>query len=164
MFAGVESRGRRSTVTVASTFEVPEQYQNSVRMWGNRITYQAGSPTTQRQRQFYHPELAAQVWGRARARVLDGTKAAPAGALHVAPHQLIGINGDAVYASGVPTWALPTARGGFDDGKAGKLRLKGALIGPVPVPVTRAQRDALMHQAEAAGPSAAWQAGGGVHA
>lgn len=158
------SRGRRSTVTVASTFDVPEQYQHSIRMWGNRITYQAASPTTERQRQFYHPELAAQVWGRARARVLDGTKAAPAGALHVAPHQLIGINGDAVYATTVPTWALPTARGGFDDGKVGKLRLKGALAGPVPVPVTRAQRDALMQQAEAAGPAAAWQAGGEVHA
>lgn len=158
------SRGRRSTVTVTSTFEVPEQYQSSIRMWGNRITYQAASPTTERQRQFYHPELAAQVWGRARARVLDGTKAAPAGALHVAPHQLIGINGDAVYTATVPTWALPTDRGGFDDGKVGKLRLKGSLTGPVPVPVTRAQRDALMHQAEAAGPSAAWQASGEVNA
>lgn len=156
------SRGRRSTVTVSSTFEVPEQYQSSIRIWGDRITYQAGSPATQRQRQFYHPELAAQVWGRARARVLDGTKAAPAGALHLAPQQLIGINGDAVYATVVPSWALPTDRGGFDDGKVGKLRLKGALSGPVPVPVTRAQREALMHQAEAAGPWAGWQGGGEV--
>lgn len=149
------SRGRRSTVTVSSTWEVPERYQSSIRVWGNRITYQAPSPITQRQRQFYHPELAAQVWGRARARVLGGTKAAPAGALHLAADQLIGVNGDAVYATTVPSWALPTACGGLDDGKVGKLRLKGALSGPVPVPVTRAQREALMRQAEAAGSGAA---------
>jgi hypothetical protein len=158
------SRGRRSTVTVSSTFEVPEQYQHSIRMWGNRITYQAPSPATERQRQFYHPELAAQVWGRARARVLDGTKAAPSGALHVAPHQLIGINGDALYTTTVPTWALPTAHGGADDGRAGKLRLKGVLDGPLPLPVTRAQRDALMHRAETAGPAAAWQSSDEVSA
>jgi len=156
------SRGRRSTVTVNSTFEVPEAYQHTVRMWGNRITYQAPSPTSQRQRQFYHPELAAQVWGRARARVLDGTKAAPSGALHVNPEQLLGINGDALYTTTVPAWALPTAQGGVDDGKVGKLRLKGILEGPMPLPVTRAQRDALMHQAEMAGPEAAWRADGDV--
>jgi hypothetical protein len=153
------SRGRRSTVTVSSTFEVPEAYQHSIRVWGNRITYQAPSPATERQRQFYHPELPAQVWGRARARVLAGTKAAPAGALHVDPHQLIGINGDALYTTTVPTWALPTAHGGADDGRVGKLRLKGVLPGPLPVPVTRAAREALMHRAEAAGPAPAWQAG-----
>ena len=149
------SRGRRSTVTVTSAFDVPEQYQHTVRTWGTRITYQAPTPATDRQRQFYHPELAAQVWGRARARVLDGTKAAPSGALHVAPHQLIGINGDAIYTTSVPTWALPTERGGYDDGRAGKLRLKGVLEGPLPIPVTRAARDALMHRADAAGP--AWR-------
>lgn len=146
------SRGRRSTVTVQSTFDVPPEYQHTVRTRGNRITYLAPTPTTDRQRQFYHPELAAQVWGRARARVLDGTKAAPAGALHVPPDQLIGINGDAIYTTSVPRWALPTSQGGADDGRAGKLRLKGVLAGPLPVPTTRAERDVLMHRAEAAGP------------
>lgn len=141
--------------------EVPLRYQASVRVWGDRITYQAGSPLTDRQRQFYHPELAAQVWARARARVLEGTKAAPAGALHVAPQELIGINGDAVYTSTVPVWALPVACGGFDDGRVGKLRLKGVVAGPVPVPLTRAQREALTRRAEAAGP-APWRGGGEV--
>lgn len=154
------SRGRSSTVTVETMNEVPAECMETMRKAaGGRYTYVAPPRMTDRQRAFYHPELAAQVWGRARARVLDGTKREPAGALHVDPSQLLGINGDAIYTTTVPRWALPVEQGGFDNGKAGRLRVQGYLPGPLPVPTTRAARDVLMHRAEVSGYNG--EAGGG---
>ena len=64
---------------------------------------------------------------------------------------IVGINGDAIYSSYLPQWALPQQQGGVDDGKAGRLRLQGYLDSPVPTPATRAARDTLRDKALKAG-------------
>lgn len=156
------SRGKSSTVEVSSTWDVPAEYEHTIRVYGDRVTYQQPSALTERQRAYYRPELAAQVWGRARARVLHGPGAdgGKTGALHVDPETLIGINGDAVYTTSLPSWALPVAAGGADDGKEGRLRLKGYLPGgekDMALPTTVAARNRLMRRAEAAGTDAANQ-------
>ena len=53
--------------------------------------------------------------------------------------------------SSVPTWALSVAQGGGDDGKDGRLRVKGVLPGPLEAPRSGSERAALSEQAEQAG-------------
>jgi len=73
------------------------------------------------------------------------------GALTLPGRSIIGINGDAIYSSVLPSWSLPEANGGADDGRAGLLRLQGWLPGPVKTPVLRADRDKLRDRAVKAG-------------
>ena len=72
---------------------------------------------------FSHPEWAAQVWGRARVRLLSTptTKAfpTPTGALHVPFAHVVALRTDALYLTHRPDWP--------DDGEWGRYRLKGAL-------------------------------------
>ena len=106
----------------------------------------------------YRPELAAQVWGRARARVLRGPSAlgnGTSGALNLDPATLIGIQGDAVYASSLPRWSLPVEYGGGDDGKVGRFRIKGYMRGSYRTPALRDQRMSLRNRAEKQGLSVA---------
>ena len=97
-----------------------------------------------------HPEWSAQVWGRARARVLWAPTAVAhtyAGALTIPAAQLVSIYGDAVMTTREPEWAAPR----FDDGKPGRLRVKGHLPDLDAAggwPTTGRARDRLMHQAE----------------
>ncbi|GAB3244505.1 hypothetical protein [Arthrobacter pigmenti] len=153
------SRGRDQTITVTASFEVPPEYVNSAKQYGNMIAYTVRNQLTDRTRPFYRPELAAQIWGRGRARILSAPAANghSAGALTVPPHTLLGINGDAIYTTEVPPWALPADHGGGDDGKTGKLRLQGILTGDIPTPKTREARDRLMNQASKQGPQAAYE-------
>ncbi len=99
------------------------------------------------------------MWGRARARVLDGPSALglhTAGALAVDPTTLLGIQGDAIYTSTLPGWSLPVANGGGDDGKTGRLRLQGYLGGgSFLTPERIQQRLSLRSRAEKAGIEAA---------
>lgn len=91
----------------------------------------------------WHPEIAARVWASARTRVLSNSttwKEATAGALLIAPDELIGIQGDAIYTSTVQPWTLPVEHGGLDDGKNGRIRLKGIVPGPIMVPDTSGER------------------------
>lgn len=150
------SRGRSSTITVDSTWDIPEKYAHTVQQFGDKFTYKEPAPLTDQQRPYYHPELAAQVWSRARARVLHGPMAngRKKGALHVDPTTLIGINGDALYTTSLPTWALPQSAGGLDDGAVGRLRLKGFLPGgssDMALPTTVEARLRLARRAESAG-------------
>lgn len=147
------SRGRESTRVATSALEVPAEYQRTMQRQGELFIYRIPSANTG-WREFYHPELAAQVWGRARARVLDGPSGLghhTSGALTVDPSTLLGINGDAIYTTELPRWSLPEAHGGGDDGRVGRLRLQGYLEGSFQTPVSLEQRDSLKRRAERAG-------------
>jgi len=152
------SSGRDQTRVATSALDVPVEYQRTMQRQGNLFIYRVPSARNSRTESFYHPEIAAQVWGRARARVLDGPSALglhTAGALTVDPSTLIGINGDAIYTTTLPSWSLPVENGGGDDGKTGRLRLQGYLQGSFITPETLVQRDALRKRAEKAGLEAA---------
>ena len=154
------SRLRGRTVTVWSVDEIPAEYADTMQRYGDAFTYEMpGREHNARELAFYRPELAAQVWARARARVLSsplgGGKTWNGGVLAMGPSTLIGINGDAIYSSVVPNFAkpvdpsVPDDRGG-DDGKVGRLRLKGVLH-DVPTPTGLEARNVLRAKAEAAG-------------
>lgn len=153
------SRGRSSTVTVDSSWDIPPQYAHTAQRFGDKFVYREKIPLSaipEKQRAYYRPELAAQVWSRARARVLHGPVAGgeKRGALHVDPAQLIGINGDAIYTTELPQWALPVQYGGKDDGAVGRLRMKGYLPAGTPdmaLPTTIEARLRLARRAENAG-------------
>lgn len=150
------SRGNVSTITVDSSWDVPQQYAHTVREIGGKFVYEEPAPIRERQKPYYHPELASQVWSRARARVLHGpmAKGEKKGALHVDPTTLVGINGDALYTTSLPAWSLPMEYGGLDDGAVGRLRLKGYLpagSSDMAVPTTVEARLRLARRAESNG-------------
>ncbi|MGO3090674.1 MAG: hypothetical protein ACTII7_13490 [Galactobacter sp.] len=156
---GFASRGRGMTVVKDNPQDIPPEFQAHARRQGKLWVYKVPSKLQGRQLAFYRPELAVQVWARARARVLSGPTGMPgmsSGALHVNPHTLIGIQGDAIYTSELPEWALPIEDAGGDDGKTGRLRLKGYLPGPVKTPETRDARNRLRQRSERAGIDAAY--------
>jgi hypothetical protein len=99
-----------------------------------------------------HPEWSAQIWARARVRLLDAPGIAPAvdgthglatrvGALHVPYEDVIAFRTDALYLTHDPRWQ--------DDGRVGRFRVKGAL-GPVSWPSSYAELFRLRDQAEGA--------------
>ena len=146
------SRGRGSTKVTYDPKAVPPQYADSVTRQGLAYTWTVPSKMTPQQELYYHPEFSVQVWGRGRAKVLHNvTNGQECGALTLPGNSILGINGDAVYTSHLPRWALPADQGGADDGKAGRLRLQGYLPGPIKTPVTRSDRDKLRDQANKAG-------------
>lgn len=154
------SRGRTRTMTTTSALDIPAEYQRSVKRHGELFIYEIPSEQTDRQRRMYHPEIAVQIWGRGRARVLSAPTAqnrqGGGGALEVDPRTLVGINGDAIYTTATPQWALPVAHGGGDDGKTGRLRLVGVVNGSMMTPATLDARKALAARAAKAGPAGAW--------
>lgn len=146
------SRGRGATVVVDDPKEIPSRFAGSVIRKGKLWAYTIPQELSARQQAFYRPEFAAQVWGRGRAKVLRASVAGQAvGALSLPGGSIIGINGDAIYTTEAPQWALPVDQGGLDDGAAGRLRLQGHLPGPVDPPPTRAEREILRGKAQAAG-------------
>jgi hypothetical protein len=146
------SRGRDVTRIVENAWEIPPNVKH-VRQ-GKYFIFDMPGEVSDRNRSFYHPEFTAQIWGLARARLLDSPSALgrnTAGALTIDPTTLIGLNGDAIYTTSLPDWALPTSHGGGDDGKTSRLRLKGYIRGSFTTPATRAQRDSLRTRSEKAG-------------
>ncbi len=146
--------GRDETRVATSLREIPQAYQGDAVQQGKLYVYHVPSNPTSRTSQYYHPELAAQVWGRARARVLLGPSSiggATSGALRVDPATLVGIQGDALFTTSLPIWSLPVDQGGGDDGKTGRLRLQGYTRGEYATPETLRQRAALKARAERAG-------------
>lgn len=149
------SRGRGKTIKTDDPKTIPEQYLDSMERMGKSFVYFVPQAMTQRQEAFYRPELAWQVWGRGRAKTLyNRTNDQECGALTLPGSSIVGINGDAIYTSTLPQWALSTSQNGADDGQAGRLRLQGYLSGPVRTPVTRNDRDKLRDQAIKAGADA----------
>ncbi|MFD7161367.1 hypothetical protein ACFV9C_42745 [Kribbella sp. NPDC059898] len=162
---GFHSRGRARTHIVEDLSVVPPEAIHSVVQYGDRFIYIEEQRLSDRQRLFHRPELPAQVWAKERARMLlaptapfiaNGLQLKEWGALDVDPQTLVAINGDAIVTTQPHLATIPVGLGGGDDGKEGKLRLKGWLPGPHPSPRTRAARDAMVKKAEAAGPGAAF--------
>lgn len=148
------SRGRGRTVATENPQEIPSQALGSVRRQGKLFVYKIPSALQGNQLAYYRPELSVQVWARGRARVLEAPTATAGvfgGALHVPPHTLLGINGDAIYTTELPLWALPTENGGGDDGRTGRLRMQGFLEGPLNTPTTLGERDQLREKSQRAG-------------
>lgn len=144
------SRGRSSTVITYDPTEIPSDVH--VERKGQAYSYQRPQPMDSHRRLFYHPEYTTQIWGRGRAKVMSSkASGTPTGALHLDPRSVIGINGDAVYTTSQPRWALPTELGGADNGTSGRLRLQGYLEGPLTPPGSRAERDKLRERAVRAG-------------
>jgi hypothetical protein len=79
---------------------------------------------------FTHPEWTVQVWGRSRARMLLTRYARGSdvwtGMLAVVPGSVVACKTDGLYLATDPHWP--------DDGRPGRLRLKGQLSGPIPWP------------------------------
>jgi len=159
------SRGRETTRVVWSARDIPAQAASTVVRHGEAFVYRIPSRQASGQAAaLYRPELAAQVWARGRARVLEcpaaltqrpGAPRTMVGALQVDPAELLAINGDAIYTTSVPRWSLPTtSHGGGDDGAVGRMRLQGWLPS-VKLPTSAAERNALRSKAEAAGIEAA---------
>lgn len=146
------STGRDTTTVTASPMTrpagdgwdgAPEPLDDGRALWRRR------SALTGRAAAMLHPEWSAQVWGRAHARILESPTSDPAvkaGALHVDPAHLVSIYGDALLVTHRPAWA------DLDDGKPGRLRVKGALPGPLPWPTRARDRDRITNAAGAAGP------------
>lgn len=146
------SRGRGATAVAYDPKEIPAEYASTVQQKGKAWTYTIPHRLTGRQLAFYHPEFAAQIWGRGRSKVLHAKVSNEVvGALSLPGSSIIGINGDAIYTTEYPRWALPVEEGGLDDGKTGRLRLQGHLAGPLTPPATRAERDKLRERAQQAG-------------
>lgn len=149
-------RLRGADVVVKSPRDIPAEYAADARRFGSAWVYsEPGREFSERERGYYHPELAVQVWGKARNRMLvspiaSGYTGPRPGMLSMDPATILGVRGDAVYSSVVPPWALPTDRGGSDDGKNGRLRVKGVLRN-VATPLDENQRNALRVKAEQKG-------------
>lgn len=149
---GFASRGRSATVTVTDIKDVPPEHQHSIQVHGDVFSYIEPQQMPDSALPFYRPELAAQVWGRGRAKVLSAPgKGQQVGALYLPGSSIIGINGDAIYTTEMPEWALPVDRGGADDGMPGKLRLQGYLAGPIKTPRTSDERNQLRLKAQKRG-------------
>lgn len=143
--------------------QVPENAVGAVREERGGWVYQVTAQPRPGDADTWHPEIAAMVWAASRVRVLQTPTAEVTrgpragyksyGALEVPPEELIGIQGDAIYTTTIQDWTLPTVIGGGDDGRTGRIRIKGWLPGPVGAPATVSERQALSRQAETHG----WQ-------
>lgn len=151
------ARGRDQTHIVFDPKEVPPTARD-VRQQGNAFLWTTKANFDAQASRYYHPELAVQVWGRARARMLSGPMAEgmEGGALHVPANTLLGVRGDAIYTTQVPKWALPVEHGGGDDGKVGRMRLQGHVPGPLKIPEDETARNRLRAKAARLGVDAAF--------
>ena len=133
----------RNVVYAADASAVPIYARNTMTPRGDGWTYTQTMPLTRAQAAFTHPEITAQIWGRAHARILShrGPGNVETGALHVPPHELLAIHGDALYLTRDPRWP--------DDGKIGRMRTKGKLAGPLPWPATMRDVYTLAKKSEA---------------
>lgn len=149
------SRGRRVEKSAKTLYEVPEEYRHMAEQHGSYYVWKEPARKNTAGSDRYWPELTAQVWGKARARVLSTPTShgidQRGGALAVDPTTLIGINGDAIYTTTLPEWSLPTGLGGGDDGKPGRLRLQGALPRTITAPLTSDDRNELRRRADREG-------------
>lgn len=103
-----------------------------VRVAGDALVYSVTEPPAWGD--LAHPEWCAQVWARARVRLLDaptGTATIRAGALNVARDSVVAMRTDALYLSRDPAWP--------DDGKVGRFRRAGHIAGPVPWPASNVE-------------------------
>jgi hypothetical protein len=119
-------------------WDVPDMLDDGQAIW-TRQTPQ----TNARAKATQHPEFSAQVWGRAHAHILDGPagNGNVGGLLNTPESTIVAIYGDALMTTVKPWWA------DSDDGKVGRLRMKGTIAAPRPWPTTESQRAALVKEA-----------------
>lgn len=146
------SAGRRERAITESPMMPPngDGWSDPERLDDGRVLWQRDAPApSARAAAMRHPEWSARVWGRAHARILESPTATGrhGGALYVDPSTLVSIYGDAIMTTTRPAWAA------VDDGKPGRLRVKGHLCGPIDWPDSAHARDALSRAADAAGPT-----------
>ena len=132
LLVGIGSLSRRwwsRSVTVDSPAKVPPG-RAFERNDSGTFTYEEPTSKSAWDRDTWHPEIAARVWGAARAEVLQTRQARKHGvghygALAVPAHELIAIQGDAIYTITPQVWTFPVEAGGGDDGSNGRIRIKG---------------------------------------
>lgn len=149
---GWHSTGRDELTTTDSQMRPPagEGWGAPTTDADGRVIWRRRVPLTGRAAALLHPEWSSQVWGRGHVRVLDAPTAergVRAGALYASPADLVAITGDALTLTRRPHWA------DLDDGRPGRLRVKGHLCGPIPWPARAGDRDRLARAADAAGPT-----------
>jgi hypothetical protein len=146
------STGRDEVTVTASPMTPPagDGWGPPERLDVGGVLWRRRSPvTSDRAAAMRHPEWSSQVWGRAHLRILDtpGAGGRRQGVLSTPPGDVLGIYGDSLITTRRPQWA------DYDDGKPGRLRVKGHLCGPVAWEPTAAARDRLTRLAEATGPT-----------
>lgn len=146
-------RPRTITRFAVSMGDVPDDAVGHVDPLHGGFVYRLPMPTRINETE-WHPEIAARVWATSRVAVLKTPTASKdqRGALDIDPQELLGIHGDAIYTTALQRWTLPVDRpDGGDDGKSGRIRLKGWLPGPHPTPQSFHDRTMLSREAEAHG-------------
>lgn len=121
---------------------------------GDVFVVRERSTLTGRAAAVLHPEWSSQVWGRAHARILESptaTRGLYAGAWYTRPGDVLGIRGDALYLTARPRWADPA----HDDGRPGRLRVKGHLHSPGAAPRSLDALNRLRAAAEGTGATCA---------
>src|SRR5699024_8428333 len=171
LLVGIGSLSRRwwsRSVTVDSPGKIPRG-QQFVRNDNGTFTYEEPTTKTAWDRDTWHPEIAARIWGAARAEVLQTRQVrrhnlGHFGALTLPAHELLAIQGDAIYTTTPQMCTFPVEAGGADDGSNGRIRIKGvAEAGDVTeqqqivedgaeptiaLPTTRTELNRLSQQAE----------------
>lgn len=140
-FAGGTHMITRSC-SLDDTSSVPDNAR--ARVVGDQLVWEEPAPATGWAATMAHPEWSAQIWARARVRLLDAPGVGTGnriGALHVPRDRVVAFRTDALYLDGDPSWG--------DDDKVGRFRIKGQLAEPVIWPADNAQLFALRDRAEA---------------
>lgn len=145
------SRGREEQAVTASPMQPPrgDGWQPPTVLDDGRAIWRRDAPEpSERQLALRHPEFSAAIWGRAHVRIMETTTAAGrrAGVLATPAASLVSIYGDALMTTVLPGWARDP-----DDGKPGRLRVKGHLCGPIDWPTSARERDDISRAATAAG-------------
>lgn len=144
LFAIGAFAGRTHMVTrscpLEDTSSVPDNAR--ARVVGDRLVWEQPAPVGAWAASMAHPEWSAQIWARARVRLLDAPDGAGGrvGALHLPRAAVIAFRTDALYLDGAPDW--------HDDGRPGRFRSKGQLHVPAPWPATNDELFQLRDRAE----------------
>lgn len=118
---GFASRGRQMVHVVPAGVELPEGVRDWETRPDGRRVYRTRVQPTGLAAAYMRPELASQVWARARAKV-------NAAMMSTDPDRIIAVWGDALYMTSNPGWP--------DDGRSGRFRVKASLRGPITRPTT----------------------------
>jgi hypothetical protein len=122
LVAGPQRVYRYARLEQASAMVPTDVKPGTVRQVGEYVTWAETVPA-RRPGDLAHPEWAARVYGRCRARLLRGP--AQTGVLALDVDNVAGFRGDALYLTCDPRWPY--------QGKAGEWRTKASLAGPVTI-------------------------------